>query len=133
VSDPIHLADLSIIGTLRSETRHAYGIRTAMHEVALRDGSLHRLHGVVDAGIPSQYLRALQLSDHQSYVVFDLRWLSRPLGEELKSCAARDMPGIVTHTLRTLYPTGNALRTRIVAYSHVLGIPSPAQPLEQAA
>jgi energy-converting hydrogenase Eha subunit G len=127
VTDPIQLADLSILGTLHSETRHAYGIRTSMHEVYLRDGSLHRFHGVLDLGFPSQYLRALQLSDHVSYCVFDLRHLSRSLGADLCTCATRDMPGLVNYTLRELFATGHDLRTRIVAYSHVLGIPTPAQ------
>ena len=124
MTDPIALADLSIIGTL-GMPRERYGVRTSMHEVMLADGSLHRMHAVLDLGVPAQYLRALQLSDGATYAVFDLRHLSRALGADLCTCAARDMPGIVTYTLRPLFPNAKALRVAVVGYSHALGIPTP--------
>ena len=132
MTDPIQLADLSIIGNL-GLPRDRYGIRTSMHEVQLRDGSLHRLHAVLDLGIPHQYLRALRMSDGLSYCVFDLRHLSRQLGADLCTCAARDMPGIVNFTLRSLFASGHDLRTRIVAYSHCLGIPAASTAEARAA
>jgi hypothetical protein len=122
VTDPIQLADMSIIGTVY-RSPHAFGIRTSKHEVQLKDGSLHEFHGVIERGIPSQFLRAMLLSDHESYCVFDLRHLSRQLGADLCTCATRDMPGLVNFTLRSLFPSGHDLRIRITAYSHCIGVP----------
>lgn len=132
MTDPTQRADSSIVGTL-GLPRDRYGIRTSMHEVYLRDGSLHRLHAVLDLGAPNLHLRALRMSDGLSYCVFDLRRLSRTLGVELLACAARDMPGLVNTTLRARFASGHDLRVSIVAYSHCLGIPTPTQPARAAA
>lgn len=114
----IILNDARVIGTLGP-----YGVRAGMHEVHLRDDSLHRLHLVQHKGERSMHLCALQLADGQTYSVFDLRDLAPGLHAEIPTYLERDVPGLVKYTLRGLYPTGQLLRAAIAAQCSVTGIP----------
>ena len=119
----ILLADARILGTLGR-----YGIEAGMHEVDLKDGSLHRLHFVREGSARSPYLRALQ-AEGGTFYVFDLRDIAPALGGDISGYLERDVPGLVKYTLRPRFATGPELRTAIHFASQVNGLPAPqAQP-----
>ena len=128
MNDPIQRADLSIIG-LVGLPADRYGIRTVVHELALRDGSVHRLRLVLDVGLPATYLRALQLED-RSWLVFDLRRICRQIGPDLCQCATRDVPGVVMYSLRAVVPDraafAAAVRAAAVAIGPLLKMDAPS-------
>lgn len=116
----IILSDARILGQVGP-----YGIRAGMHEVDLRDGSLHRLHLVQHKGERSPLLRALQLADGHTYMVFDLSCLAHQLRGEIPQYLERDVPGLVKYTLRGLYANGQLLRLAIAQCCEVMGMPEP--------
>jgi hypothetical protein len=115
------LTDRTIIGRIG---RHV--VLAAMHEVAMRDGTLHRFHRVCDGVEPCVFHRAMRLDDKRSFVVFDLRDIHRMLGAELPPCPDRDVPGVIMFNLREKYVTGQALRMAIAEKSSAIGVPVPA-------
>ena len=121
-------ADARILGMLGR-----YGIEAGMHEVDLKDGSLHRLHFVRKAGARSQFLRALQ-AEGGTFYVFDLRDIALGLCDDIPGYVERDVPRLVKYTLRLRFATGPELRTAIQFVSEVNGLPAPqAQPQASAA
>ena len=120
------LADTRIIGTLGRR----FAVEAAMHEVDLRDGSIHALHFVRDASDPwerSRYLRALTFQ-HGETAIFDLRNLAKTLGVDLPGYTERDRAGLIKYTLRPLYGTRAELLDAIRA--KVLAVGKFDQPLE---
>jgi hypothetical protein len=114
------LTDKKIIGRVGS-----YQLAGAVHEVQLRDGSLHRLNVVHENGLPSTYLRGLPSGQGNAVSIFDVRKLAPPLAEDLPKAPARDVPGTITYELRGRYPTAAAFRTAIADNHLVCGAPVP--------
>jgi hypothetical protein len=119
----IQLEDVRVIGTLGP-----YAVEAAHHEVDMRYHSLHRMHFVRQRGFRSKCLRALQLEDRRTYLVFDLCALASTLRADLPLCAERDVPGLVKFTLRGMHPTGAALRHAIAVDLMVCGVPDARLP-----
>ena len=126
----INLADARIIGTLtgtRGLCGHRYTIRQTVHEVQLRDGTLHRLHPVSNGTYPSRSLRALEHDDGRTYTVFDLADIDPRIDTDLCTCAERDVAGLVAFSLRAIYPNTLALRRAISGLTRGSGIPTPVE------
>ncbi len=113
------------LGTVGPAAR--YTVEQNMHEVQLKDGSLHRFHFVRAAGTRDQWLRAVRLSDAATFAVIDLRKLSHALAAELPGYVERDVPGLVKYTLRPLFPDAAHLLANVVHHAQALGRPEPLQ------
>lgn len=114
------LADKRIIGRVGS-----YQVAGGVHEVQLRDGSLHRLYMVHHQGLQSSYLRAMTLDGSNVLHVFDVRKLARSLAEDIATAPARDALGLITFTLRGAFPTADAFRSSVRQLAEVSSAPVP--------
>lgn len=91
----------------------AYRVLTdARQEVTLRNGCAWHLYRVERHGTLQRDLRAVQPHPAPAGApvrVIDLRALVPSLSHELPTAAARDVPGLITYSLRQHYPDGAAL------------------------
>jgi hypothetical protein len=76
------------------------------YEVMFRDGTAAVLHFVRVAGMLHQYRRAVAIG--ASWALFDLRHVAPVLAHELPGTPARDVPGLVFLTLRSVYTSAAA-------------------------
>ncbi len=124
MSRPTVSVDTAVLGAL-GLTR-AYLVERAMHEVQLKDGTLHAFHHVRLHGLRDRYLRALRYSP-QVFVVVDLRDLAPALGPEIPGYLERDVPGLVKYTLRPIYATKAELHEAASSGALGVGTPEPLQ------
>jgi hypothetical protein len=115
-------ADKRIIGQLGPFLVHG-----TVHEVQLRDGTLHRLQAISRAGIPDQFMRALQVGNGRHVCIFDLRKLVHALDADLRVAHDRDKPGIVAMSLRLGFDSATAFRAAVGEHFEVVGEPQATE------
>jgi len=95
--------------------RGRFTILAAFHEVALKDGSITKLHRVIEGKNtePARFLRAYLHPDAGIFIV-DLGELAKPLQKELRQCLPRDMAGTAQYVLRQFFANFATLRVAMV-------------------
>lgn len=111
----MNLIDLN---TLRRKGR--FTILSQSQELQLKDGSLTRLHLVLEGSTtePSRFLRAIA-SDIAGTFIFDVRDLAKSLDLDIRQLPKRDSLGVVTLTLRQRYATLADLFFKIIEEAQV--------------
>lgn len=109
-----------------------YEVTGPVHELPLRDGSVHRLHEVAVRGAPDKFLRAIEMPGG-GVRVFDLRRIAPTLGADLPPAPERDRGYIVQYTLRQCFHAGAALAAAVHAVYVASGVPAPLAALEASA
>lgn len=106
----VQLADARILGTIGR-----CAVEAAMHEVDLRDHSLHVFRFVRDPSVKqrSAFLRALTLPHGCTYIV-DVRRLAPCLAQEIPTMLDRDRPGLIKQTLRPIFKTAAELQRKVM-------------------
>lgn len=97
-----------------------YSILTKSHELPLRDGSITKLHLVLEQGQeePARFLRAIA-HDVAGTFVFDVRDLAKCLDLEIRQLPARDTLGVISLTLRQVCTSAAELRCKVIEHSLV--------------
>jgi len=113
------LIDARIIGRIGP-----YTVALGMHEVQLRDGSLHRLHRIQrQGGGVDTFLRAVRLYDN-TFSVFDVCKLAPSLAIEIPQAIDRDVPGTIGLTFRATFATSYELRRAVSHAAALTGDPA---------
>lgn len=95
-------------------------IERGLHELELKDRSVHRFHYVSARGHRAEWLRAMRLSDSAQYGVFDLRHIEPALSTELRGNLERDIPGVIMFVARRAFSTGPDLVDEI--HAHLIAV-----------
>lgn len=102
-----------------------YQIAGAVREVQLRDGSIIRLQVVHENGLQSPFIHAVHMGTGNSLYVFDARKFAMNLSADMPSTHARDVPGLITFSMRAVFPNAEAFRRAIAGEHLVCGAPAP--------
>lgn len=100
--------------------RGRFSILARSHEVALKDGSLTKLHHVIEGKHPepARFLRAY-LHPEAGTFIFDVSDLATCLQKDLRQCLPRDAAGHIQFELRPRFANFAALRVAIVEHALV--------------